>query len=301
MMQSPRSVDARVAERAQRLDVAGQRALHVRDAEAVEAPVRDETLGLEARHALEPGLAARVRRVHVPVEHQARAAAGARADPEHVGAAVLDLLPLHLQPDPRTSSRMSSAMACSSPVKLGTSISGSPSRRAGRGRSRVSGAAISAEVREHLLAEEPDLLGRSSPQSSSMMCVQPASRYSSIAAMQSLGRAGDRLALVEDRVGHVGLGGQPAALLHRLGDGTDLVRSMFASRAARRPSPGCSAPCWPGTCRRSRVRRRGRARGRSRGSRRRSCSRGRRRPGRGRPCPRLPPCSRACSPRTRAS
>ena len=53
--------------------------------------------------------------------------------------------------------------------------------------------------------------------------MQPASWYSSIAAMQSLGRAGDRLALVEQRVRDLRLRGQPAAALHRLGDGADLV------------------------------------------------------------------------------
>ena len=48
----------------------------------------------------EPRLPARVRRVHVPVEHQARPAAGARPRAEHVRAPVLDLLPLHLQAEP---------------------------------------------------------------------------------------------------------------------------------------------------------------------------------------------------------
>ena len=37
------------------------------------------------------------------------------------------------------------------------------------------------------------------------------------------GRAGDRLALVEHRVGHLLLRRQAAAALHRLGDGPDLV------------------------------------------------------------------------------
>ena len=40
--------DSRVGERAQRLDVAGERALHVRDPEAVEPPVLDEGARLEA-------------------------------------------------------------------------------------------------------------------------------------------------------------------------------------------------------------------------------------------------------------
>src|SRR4029077_7635827 len=53
--------------------------------------------GLEARDAREPWLPPRVRGVHVAVEHQARPAAGALADAEHVGAPTLDLLPLHAQ------------------------------------------------------------------------------------------------------------------------------------------------------------------------------------------------------------
>ena len=64
---------------------------------------------------------------------------------------------------------------------------------------------------------------RSAPHSSSITCVQPASRYSSIAAMQSAGVPGDRPALVEQRVRDLRLRGEPAALLHRLGDGADLV------------------------------------------------------------------------------
>ena len=43
---------ARVLQRAHRLDVAGERALHVRDAEPVEAAVALERLRLEARHVL---------------------------------------------------------------------------------------------------------------------------------------------------------------------------------------------------------------------------------------------------------
>ena len=89
---------ARVLQRANRLDVAGERALHVRDAEPVEAAVALERLRLEARDVAQPRLAPRVRRVHVPVEHQRRAAAGARPGAERVRAVVLHLLALHLQP-----------------------------------------------------------------------------------------------------------------------------------------------------------------------------------------------------------
>ena len=88
---------ARILQRAHRLDVARERALHVRDAEPVEAVSLDERLRLEARNVLQPRLAAGVRRVHVPVEHQRLAAAGALPDPERVRAVLLHLLPLHVQ------------------------------------------------------------------------------------------------------------------------------------------------------------------------------------------------------------
>ncbi len=64
---------------------------------------------------------------------------------------------------------------------------------------------------------------RSSPQSSSMTCVQPASRYSLDRRDAVLRRSGDRPALVEDLVGDRRLRREPAAPLHRLGDGPDLV------------------------------------------------------------------------------
>ena len=88
---------ARVLQRAHRLDVAGERALHVRDPEPVEPAVALERLRLEAGDVAQPRLAARVRRVHVAVEHQRRAAAGARPGAERVRAPLLDLLPLHLE------------------------------------------------------------------------------------------------------------------------------------------------------------------------------------------------------------
>src|SRR6187397_1344013 len=49
--------DSRVGKRAERLDVASKRALHVRDPEAVEPPVLDECAGLEAGDVREPRLA----------------------------------------------------------------------------------------------------------------------------------------------------------------------------------------------------------------------------------------------------
>jgi hypothetical protein len=85
-----------VLQRPHRLDVAGERALHVRDAVAVDPAVLDEALGLEPGNPGEPRLAPRVRGVHVAVEHQRRPAPRACPRPEHVGAPVLHLLPLHL-------------------------------------------------------------------------------------------------------------------------------------------------------------------------------------------------------------
>src|SRR5262249_56586116 len=91
--------DAPLLQRAHRLHVAGQRALHVRDAEAVEAAVALERLRLEPRHVAEPRLTPRVRGVHVAVEHEGGAAARAGPRAEAVRAAVLDPLPPQLKPD----------------------------------------------------------------------------------------------------------------------------------------------------------------------------------------------------------
>src|SRR5215468_3782037 len=81
----------------ERLDVAGKRTLHIRDAETVEPPVALERVRLEARDVAQPGLPSRVRGVHVAVEHQRLPAARPGPGPEDVGTRVLDLLPLHLQ------------------------------------------------------------------------------------------------------------------------------------------------------------------------------------------------------------
>jgi hypothetical protein len=87
--------DAFIGKRAQRLDVAGKCAFHVRDSKPVQAVVAHERLRLESRHVREPRLVARVRRVHVPVEHQRRPAADPAEGPHDVRASLLDLLPLH--------------------------------------------------------------------------------------------------------------------------------------------------------------------------------------------------------------
>src|SRR5947207_6561912 len=174
--------DAVVGKRAQRLDVAGERALHVRDPEAVEPALPDERLGLEARHVREPGLLARVRRVHVAVEHQRRSAARAAERAEDVRSALLDLLPLHRQAEllerlghegrhralaaGEARDRDRAAGPVDQPVPLDL-------HDRTRGRTRSPKSRIWSR--------------RRSPQSSSITCVQPASRYSSIAATQSSG------------------------------------------------------------------------------------------------------------------
>ena len=159
-------------------------------------------------------------------------APGTRA--EHVRATVLDLLPLHLQ------AHVEERLAHELGHRL---LRAGEARRADRPRRPVD------EPVSDRCGRQPRTCGstfspksriwscRRSPQSSSMTWVQPASRYSSIAAMQSVGRAGDRLAAVEDRVGHLRLRREPAALLHRLGDrrGSRPSRSR-PGRAACLPS-----------------------------------------------------------------
>src|SRR6266550_7140985 len=89
---------ARVPQRAHRLHVAGQGTFHVRDAETVDTAVLDETFRLEAADAGQPRFLARIRRVHVAVEHQRLAAAGAFPDSDDVWATFFYFLPLHLEP-----------------------------------------------------------------------------------------------------------------------------------------------------------------------------------------------------------
>ena len=126
---------AGVLQRAHRLDVAGDRALHVRDAEPVEPAVALERLRLEAGDVAQPRLAAGVRRVEVAVEHERLPAARARPGPERVRASLLDLLPLHLQAerlvelDHQPRRRLLVAGEARHVDERAT-----PSRRAGRGR-----------------------------------------------------------------------------------------------------------------------------------------------------------------------
>ena len=93
--------------------------------------VANEALRLEPRDPGQPRLAAGVRGVHMPVEHQRRPAARARPRPKNVRASVLDLLPLHGKTELLALSRHPAAIACSEPVKLGieTAASASATRR----------------------------------------------------------------------------------------------------------------------------------------------------------------------------
>src|SRR6478752_6069775 len=112
-------------------------------------------------------------------------------------------------PMPASSSRTRSPIACSSPVGLGIDT-----RSTASATSRS--ASISTEMGQHLLAEEVDLL---------VPAVAPELEHHVRAARVAVlldrgdavgGRAGDRLAAVEQRVGDLGLRGQPATALHRL-------------------------------------------------------------------------------------
>ena len=115
---------------------------------------------------------------------------------------------------------MSSAIASSEPVKLGMPIA---CEAQSTSRSRSMEDAQPRTCGKHLLAEEPDLV---------VAAVAPELehhvRTAGVPVLLDRGdafvrRAGDRLALVEDRVRHRRLRREPTALLHRLGDRPDLV------------------------------------------------------------------------------
>ena len=77
-------LDAGLLDRRHRFDVTGKRRLHIHQAAAVDAVLIDHRLlGI-------------VEVVHVRVEHQRRAAAGALERPDDIGTAVLDVLILDL-------------------------------------------------------------------------------------------------------------------------------------------------------------------------------------------------------------
>src|SRR6266516_7300375 len=115
-----------------------------------------------------------------------------------------------------SSSRTRSPIACSAPVGLGTET-----RSTARATSRS--ASISTEMWQHLLAEQFDLLVPAiAPQLEHHVCTPGLAIF--LDRSDAVGRcAGDRLALVQDLVGHLRLRRAPPALLHRVGDGSDLV------------------------------------------------------------------------------
>src|SRR5918999_2414642 len=106
------------------------------------------------------------------------------------------------------------AIASSEPVRLGiaTAASASATRRSRSMRTSVT------DMREHALAKEADLL---------VPVVAPQLQHDVRAARVAVlldrcdavvRRARDRLALVQDRIRDLRLGGEPPALLHRLRD-----------------------------------------------------------------------------------
>src|SRR5687768_12017893 len=112
------------------------------------------------------------------------------------------------------------AAASSEPVKLGIETTASASATS-RSRSIII-AGRSSKVREHPVAEQPDLLVPAvAPQLEHHM------RAAGLAVLLDRRdavrrRARDRLALVEDLVRHLLLRGQPAPALHRVRDRPDL-------------------------------------------------------------------------------
>src|SRR5918995_6164456 len=113
------------------------------------------------------------------------------------------------------------AIASSEPVKLGIETA---ARASATRRSRsITSASRSSKMRQDLLPEEADLVvPLVAPQLEHDM------RATGVAVLLDRGdavrrRARDRLALVEDRVRHLRLRREPAALLHRLCDRADLV------------------------------------------------------------------------------
>src|SRR5437870_2699781 len=115
-----------------------------------------------------------------------------------------------------SSSRTRSPIACSFPVGLGTDT-----RSTASATSRS--ASISAEMRQHLASEQLDLLV--APLSPKLEHHMGAARLSVfLDRLDAVGRGtGNGLALVQDLVRHLGLGGETATLFHCRGHGPDLV------------------------------------------------------------------------------
>src|SRR3954469_13774549 len=172
-----------VLERADRGEVAGERTLHVRDAEPPDPPVALDAGGLEALDALRPGLATGIRRVEVTVEHQRLAATCSGTRGEDVRSAFLDLLELHRQAERTELARdpfgQLLLLAGEARYRHGIARPADEPSRVDRAHRRRCGRTRSPKSRICSC--------RRSPQSSSITCVQPESRYSSIASMQSSG------------------------------------------------------------------------------------------------------------------
>src|SRR6266508_2772284 len=119
------------------------------------------------------------------------------------------------RPMSASSSRTRSPIASSCPVGLEMETS-STARRARRS------ASTSTEMRQHLLAEELDLLVPAISPELEHHVRAPGAAVLLDRSDAVVGRPGDRLALVEDLVRHLPFSGEAPALLHRLGDRTDL-------------------------------------------------------------------------------
>src|SRR5207302_5974678 len=142
----------------------------------------------EARHRAQPRLAPRVRRVRVAVEHEALPAARPGARAEDVRAAVIHLLPLHVQA--HRVERLRHQLGHSLLV-AGEAV------HADHPRGGVD-ETVAIDLHPHAVycgrtcgsTFDPNrriCSCRFAPQSSSITWLHPASRYSSIAAMQSAG------------------------------------------------------------------------------------------------------------------
>src|SRR6476659_4200271 len=123
------------------------------------------------------------------------------------------------RPMPTNVSRISSPIASSEPVKLGV-----PMARDAQSTRRSRSIRISAtDVWEHLLAEEADLVAPAVTPELEHHVGAPCLAVLLDRRDAVLGRARDRLAAVEERVGHLCLRGEASSLLHRLGHRSELV------------------------------------------------------------------------------
>src|SRR6185437_15305545 len=91
-------LDPCILQRVHGFHVTGERPFHVRDTEAIDPSVLDEAFRLETANPCQPPLLPRVRGIHVPVEHERLPTARPFPEADDVRTAVLDLLPLDLNP-----------------------------------------------------------------------------------------------------------------------------------------------------------------------------------------------------------